>query len=311
MASLKELKAAASDLTGLEYATNLTALHLKKINNITDVTPLSELTNLIELYPVEYKLMRYADNNYLEDINDRFIEAIRTGNAKAIRDLIAQGVIPGTIQDKDGLTAWELAYDVGHKAVKALESSVPDLSDLLEDGGEPRVPCPICGTFDTVGGFDFEPACSHFIYATPTEKYTQGNYIVEDIVFEVADAVEEYIDQGAAQLLSQLGRENSQEEEKAREKFKSSLINSAPKSIAPVIKMIIDCGDTWWTDYKSHHVKEGPTVMLIEGSGGWNYQKFYHPNSTLFADARKKNALSVMKWLVKQGYVADESELEN
>ena len=52
MASLKKLfcgKMRITDLSGLEYATNLSQLNLRE-NQITDISPLADLTNLTELY---------------------------------------------------------------------------------------------------------------------------------------------------------------------------------------------------------------------------------------------------------------------
>ena len=189
-----------------------------------------------------------TDSDCLEDINDRFIEAIKAGDADAVRDLIAKEVDLRSTDD-NGATAWELAATAGHNAVvKVLKNAVSDLEELLADPESrhsQRAPCPICGVFDDV----MEPTCGHFIGATYGDSTEENiNFALDDIVFDVACDVEGYIDQGAAQLSSKWDQKGRKKGKKgAREEFTKTIMQSVPKSLAPAIESMVYYGNEWWT----------------------------------------------------------------
>ena len=292
-----------TDIAPLSGLTNLTELNLF-LNDITDLTPLSRLTNLTKLNHEDFNAI-VIDKDNLEDINHRFIEAAKSGDADVVRDLITQEADLRST-DENGTTAWELAATAGHNAVvKVLKDAVSDLGELLADpesGDSQRAPCPVCGVFDDV----MDPTCGHFVGATyggSTEEST-APFALDDIVFDVSAAVEGYLDQGAAQLSSkwnQKGRKKGKKD--AGEEFTKTIMQSVPKSLAPAIESMGDYGNEWWT--RGSGIKEGVSVGIDEFMNSNEHQGFYHSNVTLFARRQKDKALKVLKWLEKQGYVPD------
>ena len=259
----------------------------------------------ITVLPAAESIWEIQAKDNLEDINNRFIEAAKAGDADVVRDLITQEADLRST-DENGATAWELAATAGHNAVvKVLKNAVSDLGELLADpesGDSQSAPCPICGVFDDV----MEPTCGHFVGATyggSTEEST-APFALDDVVFDVAAAVEGYIDQGAAQLSSkwnQKGRKKGKKD--AGEEFTKTIMQSVPKSLAPAIESMVDYGKEWWISGSG--VKEGVSVEIDEFLNSNEHQGFYHSNVTLFARRQKDKALKVLKWLEKQGYVPD------
>ena len=218
------------------------------------------------------------------DLNNQLLKAAGIGDDGSVRDLVARGAHLGST-DKTGKTAWELAATAGHDTVvKVLKDAVVEMGELLanpESGDSQRAPCPICGNFYVVNdGFDWEiPGCGHFVGATygnfMGKEYIHG--ILDEIIFDAANAVEEYIDEGGDQ-------------------------EDAPKGIGPIIESMVDYGNEWWGGTKSNGIKAGISIEVDEYLNSSWYASFFHADPELFARKHRDLATKVMKWLEKQGY---------